>query len=64
MSSTHNSAVVPNSHHGLPLQGGQAVDDNPDSYKQGMRRLASGVTVIATEYKRGRFGLVSTGVLI
>jgi flavin reductase len=31
-------------------------------YKQGMRRLAAGVTVIATEYEGERFGLVSTSV--
>jgi len=35
---------------------------DPASYKQGMRRLASGVTVIATEHKSERFGLLSTGV--
>jgi flavin reductase len=37
-----------------------AVD--PASYRQGMRRLASGVTVITTAHEGGRFGLVSTGV--
>jgi flavin reductase len=31
-------------------------------YKQGMRRLAAGVTVIATEYQGERFGLLSTSV--
>ena len=31
-------------------------------YKQGMRRLASGVTVIATEHRGERSGLLSTGV--
>jgi flavin reductase len=31
-------------------------------YKQGMRRLASGVSVIATEHRGERSGLLSTGV--
>jgi len=31
-------------------------------YKQGMRRFASGVTIVATEHAGQRFGLVSTGV--
>lgn len=31
-------------------------------YKRGMRRLASGVAVIATEYRGERFGLLSTSV--
>ena len=34
----------------------------PGLYKQGMRRLAAGVTVIATEYQGERSGLVSTSV--
>jgi flavin reductase len=35
---------------------------DPGLYKQGMRRLAAGVSIVATEYQGERFGLLSTSV--
>jgi len=35
---------------------------DPQSYKQGMRRLASGVTIVTTQFEGQSFGLLSTGV--
>ena len=39
-----------------------AIAAEPGLYKRGMRRLAAGVAVIATEYQGERFGLLSTSV--
>jgi flavin reductase len=39
-----------------------AVAADPGLYKQGMRRLATGVSIVATEYQNERFGLLSTSV--
>jgi flavin reductase len=35
---------------------------DPGLYKQGMRRLAAGVSIVATEHQGERFGLLSTSV--
>ena len=47
--------------YGSNSDGAPELTAGPPSYKQGMRRLASGVTIIATEHKGERFGLLSTG---
>jgi flavin reductase len=39
-----------------------AIAEGVALYKQGMRRLASGVTVVTTTHEGGRFGLVSTAI--
>jgi len=52
------SAVAP----AKPRMGLVTIAADSGLYKQGMRRLASGVTVIATEYRGERSGLLSTGV--
>jgi flavin reductase len=51
-----------NSHSHGPVTAAPAITAESGLYKQGMRRLAAGVTVITTEYQGERFGLVSTSV--
>jgi flavin reductase len=52
------SAIAP----AKPSAGAATIAADAGLYKRGMRRLASGVTIITTEHRCERFGLLSTGI--